>query len=318
MLEHSPQRVSENLGVSPSTVYRTEHRFDTEGTVEKRPYPERQSGKALSQNDEFLVLELVIERPGIYLHEIRRELQTSSGTDVSIATICRFLHKCGFTRTKIQAEELRHKYKTAMELYKSPMLVFVDETGADRRDSLRKFGYSLRGKRTRAQKLIARGHHISAISAMSTNGILECQFHNGTINGDKLYSFVENSLLPHLMPFNGTNEHSVVIMDNASIHHIQDISELIASVGALLIYLPPYSPDLNPIEEVFSSVKSYLKANEVLLQITDDIESVLLAAFMNISNDDCKAWVKDSARIKFLIIAFCQSYRVILCSSSYP
>ena len=66
------------------------------------------------------------------------------------------------------------------------------------------------------------------------------------------------------------------------------------SVGTFLIYLPPYSPDLNPIEELFSSVKSYLKANEALLQITDDIESILLAAFTNISSDDCKAWVKDS------------------------
>ena len=78
-----------------------------------------------------------------------------------------------------------------------------------------------------------------------------------------------NSLLPHLMPLNGTNEHSVVIMDNASIHHIESI-EVIASVGAFFIYLP-YSPDLNPIK-VFSSVKSYLKATEALLQITDDIE----------------------------------------------
>ncbi len=129
---------------------------------------------------------------------------------------------------------------------------------------------------------------------MSINGILECQFHSGSINGEKFYSFVENSLLPHLMPFNGTNQHSVVILDNATIHHIQGISELIASAGVLHIYLPPYSPDLNPIEELFSSVKSYLKANEVLLQIVDDIESLLLAAFTNISNDDRKAWVKDS------------------------
>ena len=102
VLEHSPKRVSENLGVSLSTVYRIKHRFDTEGTVEKRPYPERQNGKVLSQNDEFLIRQLVIERPGIYLYEIRREL-LSSGTDASIATICRFLHKCGFTRTKIVA-----------------------------------------------------------------------------------------------------------------------------------------------------------------------------------------------------------------------
>ena len=158
------------------------------------------------------------------------------------------------------------------------MLVFIDETDTDRRDSFRKFGYSLRGRRTRAHRLRARGQHVSAIGAMSVNGILECQFYHGAVNGETFYSFIENSLLPHLVPFNGTNEHSVVIMDNASIHHIEGISELITSAGAFLIYLPPYSADLNPIEEVFYSIKSYLKANEALLQVTHDIETILLSA----------------------------------------
>ena len=146
-----------------------------------------------------------------------------------------------------------------------------------------------RGKRTRAQKLVARGRHVSAICAMSLSGVLECQFENGSVNGVTFRNFIEKSLLPHLMPFNGTNEHSVVVMDNAAIHHVEGISELIESVGALLIFLPPYSPDLDPIEEAFSSVKSYLKANEAILQVSGDIESVLLAAFTNISADDCRA-----------------------------
>ena len=76
-----------------------------------------------------------------------------------------------------------------MELYEADMLVFVDESGADRRDSLRKFGYSLRGKRTRAQKLVARGRHVSAICAMSLSGVLECQFENGSVNGETFSNF---------------------------------------------------------------------------------------------------------------------------------
>ena len=297
VLNYSPRLVSTNLGVSVSTVRRIERRFDTEGNVEKRRYPERYSGTALSQHEKFLVLALVIDHPGIYLHEICRELLETTSTDSSIATICRLLQKCRFTRTKIQAvalqqsEELRQRCRTEMELYEPDMLVFVDESGADRRDSLRKFGYSLRGKRTRAQKLVARGRHVSAICAMSLSGVLECQFENGSVNGETFRNFIEKSLLPHLMPFNGTNEHSVVVMDNAAIHHVEGISELIESVGALLIFLPPYSPDLDPIEEAFSSVKS---ANEAILQVSGDIESVLLAAFTNISADDCQAWFRDS------------------------
>ena len=56
-------------------------------------------------------------------------------------------------------------------------------------------------------------------------------------------------------------------MDNASIHHVEGISELIESLGALFISLPLYSPDLDPTEEAFSSVKSYLKANEAILLV---------------------------------------------------
>lgn len=120
------------------------------------------------------------------------------------------------------------------------------------------------------------------------------QFIHGTSNGDIFQDFVEKELLPQLLPFNGSNSNSIVVMDNASIHHSQAIFDLISSVGALLIYLPPYSPDLNPIEEAFSSVKSYLKAHEAVICNGSDIKVTIQAAFNSISADDCKGWFSDS------------------------
>ena len=64
------------------------------------------------------------------------------------------------------------------------------------------------------------------------------------------------------MPFNGHNPKSIIIMDNASVHKGERVQELISEVGALLRFLPAYSPDLNPIEEVFAEAKGYLKAND--------------------------------------------------------
>ena len=58
--------------------------------------------------------------------------------------------------------------------------------------------------------------------------------------------------------FNGSNARSIVIIDNASIRHIDEVVQMVSSVGALLWFLPPYSPDLNPIEPVFSQVKSII------------------------------------------------------------
>ena len=82
----------------------------------------------------------------------------------------------------------------------------------------------------------------------------------------KFKEYVEKCLLRHLMPFGGINPHSIVVMDNASIHHAGSSIELIESMGALVLLVPPYSPDLNAIEEAFSSIKAYMKANEEVLQ----------------------------------------------------
>lgn len=91
----------------------------------------------------------------------------------------------------------------------------------------------------------------------------------GSVNGEKLEVFVENCLLPVFKPFNCVNDCSVVIMDNASIHHVQSIVDLIENqAGARLIFLPPYSPDLNPAEEVFSKVKGIMKQNNDIFETT--------------------------------------------------
>ena len=133
----------------------------------------------------------------------------------------------------------------------------LDETGSDRRNALRRRGYSWRGKPAISHKLLVRGEGISSIACISMKGVLECTMVTGSVDGDTFHAFVHSKLLPllMLMPFNGKNPHSVVVMDNASIHHVDGIMDLITGVGAL-IFLPPYLPDYNPIEEAFSKVKT--------------------------------------------------------------
>ena len=96
-------------------------------------------------------------------------------------------------------------------------------------------------------------------------GIEDVFVYEGSVNGDVFEYFVRTTLLPLLMPYDGQNKHSVVVMDNASIHHLETVQDMILGVGALIRFLPPYSPDLNPIEEVFSKAKRYLKANDMFL-----------------------------------------------------
>jgi len=87
--------------------------------------------------------------------------------------------------------------------------------------------------------------------------------------------FLQSTLLPHLMPFDGNNPHSVVILDNCSIHHVEGITEMIEEVGALVHFLPPYSPDYNPIEQAFSKVNSTLKELDVEANAGVDPETLV-------------------------------------------
>ena len=103
------------------------------------------------------------------------------------------------------------------------MFIFLDETGADNKDIVRRYGYSLHGTPIEKQTLLVRGERTSAV-AMSTRAILDVHIAKGTTNGDTFYEFILKHLIPVLQPFNGINPNSVVIIDNSSIHHVQDNS----------------------------------------------------------------------------------------------
>jgi len=82
----------------------------------------------------------------------------------------------------------------------------------------------------------------------------------------------------------------VVVIDSASIHHV-DVVHAIQSVGALVHFLPPYSPDLNPIEEAFAKLKAHLRAKALTIQAVPDEESgFILACISCITKFDCAQW----------------------------
>ena len=115
---------------------------------------------------------------------------------------------------------------------------------------------------------------------MSVEGIHDVSLFEGNVNGIRFEHFLRNSLLPILQPFNYVNKHSVIILDNASIHHLDSIVDLIETqVGARLLFLPPYSPDLNPLEEVFGQVKAIMKSNTSLYQVSSCPRALLTLAF---------------------------------------
>ena len=169
-------------------------------------------------------------------------------------------------RVAVQCSEaLRAHFMADLSTYDPRVFVWLDETGCDRRNTLRKYGYSLRGILICDRRLLVRGKRYSAIPVVSMDGIHDEYITEGTVNGKKFADFVKSCLLPVLKPFNYCNSHSVVIMDNASILHVQEVVDLIETrARAKVCFLPPYSPDLMSAEGVFSQEKSLLKQNHKL------------------------------------------------------
>ena len=286
--------ISQQLCLSERSVRRYIDLFQRTGNV--KPCSQRHGpAKLLGEFEQVLLLRLVIDNPGIYLHEIQQKWVTRFGVNVSVATFCRTLKYMGCSRQVMrqvalqQSDEQRARFMAEVSVYDPSMLIWIDESGCDGRHSRHKRAYSIRGITPVDHRLLIRGTHYSAIPVMSTQGIHDVCLLEGTVNGEVFESFLRIHLLPILQPFNCVNPLSVVIMDNASIHHVEGARRLVED--SRLLFLPPYSPDLNPLEEVFSQVKSIMKENDALFQVCSAPRALLSMAFGMVTEEDCLSHV---------------------------
>jgi transposase len=131
-------------------------------------------------------------------------------------------------------------------------LVFIDETWAST-NMARRRGRAAKGERLRAG--VPHGHWktTTVVAGLRLTGIAAPWVLDGPINGHAFETYVEKVLVAELAPGD------VVIMDNLSSHKGAKVREMIETAGASLVYLPPYSPDFNPIENAFSKLKAHLR-----------------------------------------------------------
>ena len=131
-------------------------------------------------------------------------------------------------------------------------LVFIDETWAST-NMARRHGRSPRGERLRAG--IPHGHWKTTtfVGGLRTTGMVAPMVLDGPINGAAFLAYVEQVLVPEL------SAGDIVIMDNLGSHKGKAVREAIATAGASLLFLPPYSPDFNPIENAFARLKALLR-----------------------------------------------------------
>jgi transposase len=157
-------------------------------------------------------------------------------------------------------------------------LVFIDETGASTKMA-RLRGRAPRGARCRAA--IPHGHWktTTLVAALRLEGMTAPMVIDGAMNGEAFRAYVRHMLAP------GLQAGDVVIMDNLPAHKVGGVREAIEAAGARLLYLPPYSPDFNPIEQAFAKLKALLR--KAAARTLDALETAIAAALDAFVPDEC-------------------------------
>ena len=177
--------------------------------------------------------------------------------------------------------EKRARWHEQLAVEPVSRLVFVDESGANTKMT-RWRGRALGGERLLAR--IPHGHYQTStlISGLRLQGPCAAWLFEGPMNGEMFLAWIQQGLAPTLQ------KGDLVILDNLATHKIAGIREAIEAAGARLLYLPPYSPDFNPIEPMWSKIKQILRG-----QAPRTEHALLLAtktAFQAIPPADCQGY----------------------------
>ncbi len=163
--------------------------------------------------------------------------------------------------------------------------VFIDETWATT-NMARRYGRAPRGQRLVAS--VPHGHWQTTtfLAALRHDGITAPCVIDGPINGETFRAYVEQFLVPTLNPGD------VVVMDNLGSHKVSGVRQAIEARGARLLYLPPYSPDLNPIEQVIAKFKANLRS--AAARTLDALWSAIAAGLIAFSPAECANYLANA------------------------
>ena len=214
---------------------------------------------------------------------------------VSVALVSRELQKLKWSRkiaTKKalkQSDCLRRVFQARAQLnYTAEQIVAIDESACNERTGDRKYGWSPVGQSVELTYSIKQLERWSLLPAMTVDGYLSHTVFQGAITAEIMESFLRVDVLPYL-----TAGYHILLMDNASIHRSPTIAQLCKDFGVGLEYLPPYSPDYNPIERSFKVLKSWIKKHacqqDNWVEFRNFLEYAVRSSCYSI---DCRSWYR--------------------------
>jgi transposase len=288
--EGSIRQIARRFVVSLSFVVRLLQQKRRTGSVEPKPHGGGHP-PALGPADLERLRELIRRRPDATLEECRQHL----GASCSTMTISRALRELGLPRKKKvpraaeqgrpEVQEQRREFVEGLAGVDPHRLVFVDECGANTAMT-RTHGRAPAGQRVYAD---APGHwdSITLTCAMRLSGVTAAMAFPGATNSAMFETYVEEVLVPELRPGD------VVIWDNLQPHKAEEVVEAVEAVGARVVPLPPWSPDLTPIEEMVSKVKGVMRS--AAARTTEAVYAAFTSALHEVNLEDIAGWFGDRA-----------------------
>ncbi len=176
---------------------------------------------------------------------------------------------------------MRYEFRRWLDTVDVKNLVFIDETGINLALT-RLYGRSEGGKRVYSERPRNKGENITLIGAMSDRGLIAAMTFPGSLNTASFLVFLAQILLPKLWVG------AIVVMDNLPVHYAEVAIALIESVGAQVKFLPPYSPDLSPIELCWSKLKAILRSTKA--RTSDALAQAITMAVNAITDENALNW----------------------------
>lgn len=180
------------------------------------------------------------------------------------------------------AAQRRH-WRDWLPLHDAGQYVFLDECGVTT-DLLRRYGRSPRGTRLHDHTPCGHWETQTVIAALRVDRVSAPAVFDGPIDAVSFRAYVEQVLVPTLRPGD------VVVLDNLAVHKQPEVRTAIEAVGAQIRFLPPYSPDFNPIEQAFAKLKAFLRAARP--RTFDHVLALVATALELFTPDECRNYVR--------------------------
>ena len=165
--------------------------------------------------------------------------------------------------------------------FDSSKCVFLDESGVNI-DLTRRYGRAKGAARVHDKVPLNTPKNTTILSSVRLDGETVYTHFQGSLTGDRFLAYVKEQLVPHL------RTGDIVIMDNLRSHKVSGVREAIEEAKAFVLYLPPYSPDFNPIEMLWSKLKAFLRKEKA--RSLPDLDTAIPRAFDSISTSDIAGW----------------------------